>query len=328
MLLSSIAVADPIKGRDTLKFSQQPMLATPLVTPDGMTELFGGHNEPSTAYSVTDPLTGQLVGYQGQFMADDFADTFSTPVVHVKWWGSYIRRPAATDPLGVRRFLISFEEDIPAEPGTSDFSRPGKPLLNQIVTLDGDGILTPASGTFTERDTGFSSVLDGPTFEYNAELHLDKHFKQEPNTVYWLKIVALVDVNPNIPIDEQMLWGWHNRDYTIPDPLASTLPAVSPGEHIQGFLPAAGGEIPIWHFQDDSVNGFVDVRLTDMPNMPDIVQDVGGPQSYFPPYDGPSLIGQYSKDLAFELYTVPEPSTLMLGVLALVGLAGAVRRNK
>ena len=30
--------------------------------------------------------------YQGSFMADDFSDTVSRPVVHVTWWGSYHRR--------------------------------------------------------------------------------------------------------------------------------------------------------------------------------------------------------------------------------------------
>ena len=65
-----------------------------------------------------------------------------------------------------------------------------------------DGVLTPGSGSFTERLYHPVSV-DGPIFEYNAELHLGKEFRQEPNQVYWLKIVALVDQNPNLPIDLQ-----------------------------------------------------------------------------------------------------------------------------
>lgn len=330
--LSSIVAADPIPGRNILKFSQQPMLATPIPGSDGITTTYPGHDEPSTAYSVSDPASGNIIGYQGVFMADDFADRFTTPVVHVKWWGSYLRR-LATDPLGVRQFLISFEKDVPAQAGTiPEFSHPGEPLLNQIVTLDADGKLTPGSGTFTEKDTGSGNPNEGPTYEYNAELHLNKEFFQEPDTVYWLKIVALVDGNPDLPPEEQdLLWGWHNRDYTIHDPLASIPPNVMPGEYVDGFLPAAPVDIPIWHFQDDAVSGDLDVNLNaDNLIMPDVVQylESFAPHNYDPLYDGPSIIGTHSKDLAFELFTVPEPCTLMLGVLAIVGWAGAVRRKK
>jgi len=325
----STTSADPLPGRDILKFSQRPMLATTLVGPDGQTEVFNGHDELSTAWSFYNqqipggPL--DFAGYRGEFMADDFADKFASPVVHVKWWGSYLNQLTNPGLGGVDKFLISFESDIPADPLTG-FSRPGEPLLNQVVRLDPDGVLTPGEGTFTEIIAHPVSV-DGPIYEYNAELHLGKEFFQEPDTVYWLKIVALVDVepgvDPNNPDANVIRWGWHNRDYTIMDPLASTPPAVFPGEHIQGFLPAAGGDIPIWHFQDDSVNGFVQVTPSDMGGlqMPDVVQDVLGPQHYLPPWDGPSLIAQYSKDLAFELYTVPEPAAmtlLCLGALAIM----------
>ena len=37
--------------------------------------------------------------------------------------------------------------------------------------------------------------------------------------------------------------------------------------------------------------------------MPEVRQFSYDDQFYIPPFDGPSLIGQFSKDLAFELYT-------------------------
>lgn len=311
----SLVVADPLDGRDILKFQQRPMFNTPIPNPGvpGGVEFFNGHDEFSTAYSVTDPLNGQLLGYRGQFMADDFADRVSSPVVHVKWWGSYLNQPTSIPDPFVQRFLISFEEDIPATAG--GFSRPGQPLLNQIVTR---GPLAPGSGTFTES-VFWPVSRDGPIYEYNAELHLGKEFFQERDTVYWLKIVALVDALPGN--EDRIEWGWHNRDYTIMDPLAG-VPPVGPGEHIQGFLPTPDGRIPVWHFQDDSVNGFVDVRFDPLDPMsfimPIVVQDVGGPQNYQPPWDGPSLIAQFSKDLAFELYTIPEPGSMMLFVAGVV----------
>jgi hypothetical protein len=65
------------------------------------------------------------------------------------------------------------------------------------------------------------------------------------------------------------------------------------------------------------------VLFTDNPMsriMPIVQQDVRGPNNYLPPFDGPSLIGTRSKDLAFQLYTVPEPASAML---ILLGLAAA-----
>jgi hypothetical protein len=317
------AIADPLPGRDILKFQQRPMAGTFVPNPGGP-EIFNGHDELSTAYSVLN-TAGQLIGYQGQFMADDFADRFSSPVVHVKWWGSYLNQQTAPVP-GVRRFLISFETDVPASP-TNPFSYPGEPLLNQIVTLDPDGILTPGSGTFTERVYHPVSV-DGPIYEYNAELHLGKEFHQEPDTVYWLKIVALVDPIPGVPPDLQTRWGWHNRDYTIMDPFASVAPDVVPGEH--NDFP--GGPFPVWHFQDNAVDGSVFVGIDPLDPMtqimPFVQQDVRGPNNYHPIWDGPSLIGQFSKDLAFELYTVPEPATIALLGLAIIAAAFRLRNGR
>jgi hypothetical protein len=203
---------------------------------------------------------------------------------------------------GVQRFLVSFESDLPAT-GSTNFSQPGQPLLNQIVTK---GPLAPSSGTFVE------TLLSPPTapgehlYQYNAELNLGKTFPQSPDTVYWLKIVALEDV-PTVG-GGTFTWGWHNRDYRAPDPLASTPPAVNPGERDQG--PFAGG--PVFHFQDDAVRGNVLVTLN--PSIPDgftLEQSGFAPTNYAENFDGPTGISAFSKDLAFELYTVvPEPMSL------------------
>lgn len=323
-LAASTAVAHPLFGRDVLKFSQQPMDATPLIRPNGTTQLVWGHDELSTAYSQFN--AAGPTPYRGRFMADDFADKFSSPVVHVKWWGSYLNNSINQSGLSVDKFLISFEQDVPADPNDpNSFSRPGTPLLNQIVQR---GPLAPGSGTFTEAPISAGGPpLNETLYEYNAELHLGKEFFQDPDTVYWLKIVAMVDLPPGIninPLNPPTFvprWGWHNRDYTIMDPLASTPPAVSPGEHLDGSF----GVNPIWHFQDDAVTGIVgiDHLSTPMGNiMPLVSQMDYQPTRYLAGADGPPLIGNFSKDLAFELYTtvVPEPTTCALMVLGLAGV--------
>ena len=307
-IVPSTAMADPLAGQ-VKKFEQLPMDATPV---DGA--LWWGHDELSMSYGDhTTGLYGNNAAFQSQFMADDFADTVSTPIVHIRWWGSYLGNTTFNH---VQKFLISFESDVPAVPGM--YSYPGTPLLSQVVTLGG---LSPGSGTFSEtfisNGGGFPGSED--LYSYNAELALP--FPEQKDTVYWLKIVALVDPN----VDGPLRWGWHNRDYTVQDTYASPVP--TPGEFIEGVSP--GGSTPVWHFQDDAITGvitFIDINapgITFNQLLPTFF-----PQNYVDNRDGPMGISAFSKDLAFELYTnVPEPSTFLLGSLGVAGLIVLGRRQ-
>jgi hypothetical protein len=102
--LSITSLADPLPG-EVAKFQQLPMINTAI-----QGQIYFGHDELSTAYGVS--ATGAPVNYTGTFMADDFADKFTTPVVHLSWWGSYINEiPTAPQPR-VQKFLIAFESDV------------------------------------------------------------------------------------------------------------------------------------------------------------------------------------------------------------------------
>ena len=303
---STAVLADPLPG-EVLKFQQLPLNNGGPPSTGGAP--FPGHDEWSTAN-----LVNGTTAYQGVYMADDFADKFNTPVVHVRWWGSYQNNEFGS---GVKKFLISFESDVPAgaDPNPSiTWSHPGAPLLTEVVNL---GPLAPASSTFTETPVATPGAAVGlppppeALFQYNAEL--DCPFPQQPDTVYWLKIVALV--NPQQ--DGAINWGWHDRDWGIFDPLASTAPSVIPGEFDENPGPGI-----VWHFQDDAVQG--SITTTDFPDVQprdDATADCA-PQNYVFPVDGPDGIQNFSKDLAFELYTVPEPASLaLMGVGALARAA-------
>ena len=139
-IAAGLVLADPLPGRDVTKFVQVPL--------DDMVAggaLFFGHDNVSTAYTEYD-AAGAPQGYSGHFMADDFADQFNTPVVHIKWWGSYLNNKQIQP---VDSFLVVFESDIPAaqHPLGLGFSIPGNVLSSQIVTR---APLSPMSGTFTE----------------------------------------------------------------------------------------------------------------------------------------------------------------------------------
>lgn len=318
LLVSTTAFADPLPGRDTLKFSQQPLDGAMV---DGIS--YYGHDELSTAHAVPDP-TGTVV-YQGQYMADDFADNFDSPVVHVKWWGSYMGlQPGTTPPAGVDRFLIAFESDVPAD--ATGPSHPGNVLSSQIVDR---GALFPGSGTFTEKLVSPGGApMNESLYQYNAELHTGLEFPEKADTVYWLKIVALVDPSVYPTPSDAPRWGWHDRDYTVMDPFAS--PAVSPGEFVEGYVGNAVSPTPVWHFQDDAVTGQLTVDPFPTPGPgPAVFQDNWIPTNYLADIDGPPSIGNMSKDLAFELYTirVPEPASLALVGLG-VALLGVCRRRR
>jgi hypothetical protein len=60
--------------------------------------------------------------------------------------------------------------------------------------------------------------------------------------------------------------------------------------------------------------------------MPVVFQDLYQPTRYLEDADGPPPIGQFSKDLAFELYTVPEPGTCAVLAACLIGVV-AWRRS-
>ena len=278
------ALADPLTGQ-ILKFEQLPLNNG--VAPSLGGAPYFGHDERSIAYLNTAGT------HDGGYVADDFSDKVSTPIVHVQWWGSYINNVVNN---GVNQFLISFATDVPALSGVP--SHPGTFLSNEVVTLGG---LSPGSGTFTEQ------LINGATpgdhlYQYNAELAIP--FNEQANTIYWLSIVALSN-------DPTMAWGWHNRDYGLTNSLFAP---VSPGETNIGSAAS-----PVWHFQDDAVVGGI-LGTVQVPGFSSLF--------YQDTIDGPAPFGSFSQDMAFRLYTVPEPSSFILVGMSITAFGATVRRRR
>jgi len=290
--------ADPLPD-EILKFQQLPLNNgnNNGVYPNfGQSAPFPGHDEWSTAVLQSPGV------YVGPAMVDDFADNVTSDIVHVEWWGSYQNNAPGS---GVQQFMIAFENDQPQD-ANNPFSHPTFPGVGQLVNR---GALTPGSGTFTETAlpvADWNGSPDGVLYHYNAELSLPFH--ENAGQVYWLKIVALT--NPT----DTFTWGWHDRDYGMTNNLFAP---VLPGER-----DISGGNLPgpVWHFQDDALSAAVTVNL----NNGTFQQTNYQPQVYNT-YDG--YAAGLSKDLAFGLYYVPEPSSFVLGALGILGLLVARRKR-
>ena len=289
-LMATPALADPLTG-EILKYEQLPLNNG--LAPSVGGAPFWGRDERSTAYLNTNGTPG----YTGGYVADDFSDKVSTPVVHVQWWGSYANDYLGVVPGGgVNQFMISFADDVPAANGVP--SHPGNWLSSEIVNLGG---LSPASGTYSEKMVNPAPGDD--LYVYNAELA--NPFPEQANIIYWMSIVALT----NDPI---IGWGWHNRDYQLTNALFAP---VVPGETNIG-----SAAFPVMHFQDDAVVG----------GIVNNVHQVGfAPLFYQGPDDHPVGVGPFSEDLAFRLFTnVPEPGSVVLFGMGALGLAFVAYRRR
>ena len=239
-------------------------------------------------------------------IADDFSDTFKTPVRTVKWWGSYVGPTFQQVPTGPPvpifgpgsedGYAISFFGDVPVGPNNT-FSHPDGLLGSYILPLDKVSI----------KPTPYVGWDMHPIWEYEANLmdaHLDHAvspladpmgFNQRPGEVYWISIVAEV------------------------------------GHKIELFQDPAGGE-PIWRSED--TGKFANehywgwhtspIRFNDFATMGHLVMP-GNQWQYFGWM--PIQPHHYLYDMAFELKTVPEPASVVLMAVVLVAACAGRRRR-
>jgi len=134
-------------------------------------------------------------------LADDWMCSESGPMTDIHFWGSW-----SNDTVGnLLAFTISIAADIPANPPSIPYSRPGVTLWERtfyptewVVSGPWDGLqgwYDPGEGFYVPDD----HVL---YWQYNIE-NIESPFIQEEGTIYWLSISAIVHAD-----SPQQRWGW------------------------------------------------------------------------------------------------------------------------
>lgn len=151
-------------------------------------------DETGWAVNATRPL----------IVADDFLCTESGQILDFHFWGAWRNGIEGQ----VNAFVLSIHSDIPADPPSMPFSKPGQTLWEltveefEAIPFDpptDEGWYDPANGEVIHPD-------HNAYFQYNICLDPDdptyEPFTQVEGTIYWLNISAIVEDPDNTK------WGW------------------------------------------------------------------------------------------------------------------------
>jgi hypothetical protein len=145
---------------------------------------------------LPDPTGWDVLATRPLVLADDFLCTWSGPLTHVRFWGSW-----QDDQVGqIQTLRLSIHADIPAEESPTGYSMPGVllwsweeppgPPGNEPVSWQ--GWFDPAAGMVDPNNHQL-------WFQYDIEIPEQIAFVQEEGNVYWLDIQVTT---------EGGIWGW------------------------------------------------------------------------------------------------------------------------
>lgn len=135
-------------------------------------------------------------------LADDWQCSETGRVRDIHFWGSW----RDDDPGTITSFNLSIHADIPADPPTVPYSRPGDELWSYEATyfssdealldsdLDFEGWYDPMMGVILPAE-------HRKYYQYHVYLPPHKYFDQQADTIYWLNISANV-------AEPEKAWGW------------------------------------------------------------------------------------------------------------------------
>jgi hypothetical protein len=250
---------------------------------------FSGHDQFSTVVPA--------VGATGAEVLDNFEVSVSRKLTSITWWGAPLQ-PQAAEP---HEFFVQVYDNVPANGNVP--SHPGNTVAFASIAAPGFG--DPGEPLYTSTQVSDPGSPAGLLMEYSGAL--SPFFQFQANTPYWLTIYTSPDFT-----QLGLTWGWHTRDYTIPDPL-------SPVDSLVGMV----GGLPV----NQSGSGAVSQGYIGNSNGFPVLQGSPTPLSYSAGTDGPAGIDAFGMNMAFALYNAPEPSSLILGALGAIALLAYRRRR-
>jgi hypothetical protein len=244
---------------------------------------YPGHDQSSTIYPFSGVTSAEVL--------DDFELSTSRKVTSITWWGAPLQPQSADHP---HTFGLTVYDNVPASGNVP--AHPGNIAANADFAAPGfSNFGTPLYSSIPVNDPGSP---EGQLTEYSGTLEFGWQF--QANTIYWITIYSYADAS-----EQGLSWGWHTRDYTIPNTLA-------PGDALAGNV----GGLPLYQGGFGALSqAYLGIPPTGIP------EPQGSPTAinYAAGTDGPAGIQAFGMDMAFALYGVPEPSTFILAALG--GLA-------
>lgn len=259
----------------------------PDLTPEGMDVLASLALEPMPAPAL-------------KVLADDFRCAETGLITDIHIWGSWLNDDVSVEP-DHGTFMLAIYDDIPAQTGGVDYSRPGN-LLWEMKFKPGEYLVRNAGvGVEDFYDPNIDQILgqDDLAWQYNFFIDEPVAFQQERDKIYWLA-VANIDPNNDGVID------------------VNDVMAAQAGANRFGWKTSRD------HWNDDAV--FIDIgnifglpvdAIGPPPGAPNpglLWKDMRYPAGH--PFAGESI------DLAFVI--TPEPATLALLTL---GTLAVLRRR-
>jgi len=141
----------------------------------------------------------------GVALADDWMCSESGPVANIRFWGSWKQGVEGI----IDCFWISIHDDIPADESPTGYSMPGEILWwREILNWETIPIESSSYQGWYCVESETWDVNDHTNFFQYDIVDIQRPYRQEEGTIYWLSIQA----NVLYAEDYQPVWGWKSSE--------------------------------------------------------------------------------------------------------------------